>query len=155
MWLKCSLYSKNCFSPYFRLFLRVFHLTSGYFLRAPDNSNFFRFPLKVRVIGSRPYLLNHWISFPSEIQCLFGRFVCFHIFQGRALKIFFDIISLIKSVTKIQVQMETCPIDGILYFQTCVIAISIDKSEFSWPFAKCIWELDFSTRFLVSATQNT
>ena len=27
-------------------------LTSGYFLRAPDNSNCFRFPLKVRVIGS-------------------------------------------------------------------------------------------------------
>ena len=31
----------------------VFYLTLGYFLRAPDNSNFFRFPLKVRVIGSR------------------------------------------------------------------------------------------------------
>ena len=30
-------------------------LTSGYFLQAPDNSNFFRFPLKVRVIGSRLY----------------------------------------------------------------------------------------------------
>ena len=26
----------------------VFYLTLGYFLRAPDNSNFFRFPLKVR-----------------------------------------------------------------------------------------------------------
>ena len=34
----------------------VFYLTLGYFLRAPDNSNFFRFPLKVRVIGSRLYL---------------------------------------------------------------------------------------------------
>ena len=42
MCLKCSLYSKNFF----------FFLTSGYFLRAPDNSNFFLFPLKVRVIGS-------------------------------------------------------------------------------------------------------
>ena len=31
----------------------VFYLTLGYFLRAPDNSNFFQFPLKVRVIGSR------------------------------------------------------------------------------------------------------
>ena len=31
------------------------HLTLGYFFRAPDNSNFFRFPLKVRVIGSRLY----------------------------------------------------------------------------------------------------
>ena len=31
----------------------VFFLTPGYFLQAPDNSNFFRFPLKVPVIGSR------------------------------------------------------------------------------------------------------
>ena len=31
----------------------VFYLTLGYVLRAPDNSNFFQFPLKVRVIGSR------------------------------------------------------------------------------------------------------
>ena len=38
MWLKCSLYSENCF-----------YLTSGYFLRAPDNSNFFLFLLKVPV----------------------------------------------------------------------------------------------------------
>ena len=28
----------------------VFYPTLSYFLRAPDNSNFFRFPLKVRVI---------------------------------------------------------------------------------------------------------
>ena len=28
----------------------------GYFLRAPANSNLFRFPLKVRAIGSRLYL---------------------------------------------------------------------------------------------------
>ena len=28
--------------------LFFFFLTSGYFLRAPDNSNFIRFPLKVR-----------------------------------------------------------------------------------------------------------
>ena len=31
----------------------VFFLTAGYFLGARDNSNIFRFPLKVRVIGSR------------------------------------------------------------------------------------------------------
>ena len=42
---QCSLYGKNCF----------FFLTSGYFIRAPDNSNFFRFPLKVRVIGRLLY----------------------------------------------------------------------------------------------------
>ena len=34
----------------------VHFLTPGYFLRAPDNSNCFRFPLKVRVIGSRLYI---------------------------------------------------------------------------------------------------
>ena len=32
-----------------------FYLTFGYFLRAPDNSNFFRFPLMVRVSRSRLY----------------------------------------------------------------------------------------------------
>ena len=31
-------------------------LTPGFFLRAPDNLNFFRFLLKVRVIGSRLYI---------------------------------------------------------------------------------------------------
>ena len=31
----------------------VFYVTLGYFLRTPDNSNLFRFPLKVRVMGSR------------------------------------------------------------------------------------------------------
>ena len=36
---------KNCFFP-----------APGYSLRAPNNSNLFRFPLKVRVIGSRLYL---------------------------------------------------------------------------------------------------
>ena len=40
----------------------VFYLTLGYFLRAPDNSNFFRFPLKVRVIGCRLYLRKISIS---------------------------------------------------------------------------------------------
>ena len=50
MLLKCSQCSKNCF-----------YRTLGFFLRAPDNSNsgytshFFRFPLRVRVIGSRKY----------------------------------------------------------------------------------------------------
>ena len=33
----------------------MFWALPGYFLRTPDNSNFFRFPLKVRVIGSRLY----------------------------------------------------------------------------------------------------
>ena len=56
MWLKCSLCRKNC------LFL-----TLGYFLRAPDNSHFFRFPLKVRVIGSRLYnLLNSSVCLLQE-----------------------------------------------------------------------------------------
>ena len=40
----------------FHLTKLFFYLTSGYFLRAPDDSNFFRFPLKVRVIGSRLYI---------------------------------------------------------------------------------------------------
>ena len=47
MWLKCSLYSKNCF-----------FLTSGYLLQAPDNLNFFRYPLKVWVVRSRLYFRN-------------------------------------------------------------------------------------------------
>ena len=44
---RCSLYSKSFFS-----------LNCGYILRAPDNSNFFQFPLKVRVIGSRLYIFK-------------------------------------------------------------------------------------------------
>ena len=35
---------------------KLFFLTPGYFLRAPDNSNLFRFLLKVRVIKSRLYI---------------------------------------------------------------------------------------------------
>ena len=35
-----------------------FSLTSGYLPRGPDNWNFFPFPLKVRVIGSRLYLFK-------------------------------------------------------------------------------------------------
>ena len=35
---------------------KLFFLTPGYFLQAPDNSNLFRFPLKVRVIKSRLYI---------------------------------------------------------------------------------------------------
>ena len=31
----------------------AYFLTSGYLLQTPDNSNFFQFPFKVRVIGSR------------------------------------------------------------------------------------------------------
>ena len=41
----------------------VHFLTLGYFVRAPDNSNCFRFPLKVWVIGNRLY--THW--FPASI----------------------------------------------------------------------------------------
>ena len=51
MWLKCSLYSKNCSSPYFPAIF--FELPIA---RTSDNSNFFRFPLKVRVVGSRLYV---------------------------------------------------------------------------------------------------
>ena len=47
MWLKCSLYSKNCF-----------FLTSGYLLQASDNLNFFWYPLKVWVVRSRLYFRN-------------------------------------------------------------------------------------------------
>ena len=35
-----------------------FFLNFGYILRAPDNSNFFQFPLKVLVIGSRLYIFK-------------------------------------------------------------------------------------------------
>ena len=58
MWLKCSLCSKNCF----------FSLTPRCFLRAPDNSKLFRFPLKVRVIGSQLYRWNTKIR--STMLCL-------------------------------------------------------------------------------------
>ena len=51
MWLKCLLYRNNCFLPYLRLFFFDLSVT-----RTPDNSNFFRFPLKVRDIGSRLYI---------------------------------------------------------------------------------------------------
>ena len=49
----------------------IFYLTLGYFLQAPDNSNFFRFPLKVRVIVSRLYfffvsLFLHAALFPRS-----------------------------------------------------------------------------------------
>ena len=46
-----QLYVTKMFTVHEKLF--VFFLTAGYFLGAPDNSNIFRFPLKVRVIGSR------------------------------------------------------------------------------------------------------
>ena len=44
---------KNCFFPYSRYFPR----TSWSVTRTPDNSNFFRFPVKVRVIESRLYVI--------------------------------------------------------------------------------------------------
>ena len=46
MWLRCSLCSKNCF----------FTLLSAIFFELPITRTFFRFPLKVRVIGSRLYI---------------------------------------------------------------------------------------------------
>ena len=60
------------------------HLTSGYFLPAPDNSNFFRFPLNVRAITSRRVIqVEQWRlsilnknepkvlgSFESHVQCV-------------------------------------------------------------------------------------
>ena len=54
MWLECSLCSKNCF---FSLLPAIFFELP--ITRTPDNSNLFRFPLKVRVIGSRLYFGNH------------------------------------------------------------------------------------------------
>ena len=45
-----QLYVTKMFTVHEKLF---FFLTAGYFLGAPDNSNIFRFPLKVPVIGSR------------------------------------------------------------------------------------------------------
>ena len=48
MWLKYSLCIKNSF----------FSFLPAVFIRAPDNSNFFRFLLKVRVIGSRLYIIG-------------------------------------------------------------------------------------------------
>ena len=40
-----------------------FSLTPSYFLLAPDNSNFFRFPLKVRVIESQLYWLLYHVQY--------------------------------------------------------------------------------------------
>ena len=58
MWLKCSLFNKNCF----------FFFTSGYFLRAPDNS--IRFPLKVRGLDIfMPSLSQRLMSFENYSPC--------------------------------------------------------------------------------------
>ena len=50
----------------------VFHLLYGHLFSTPDNSNLFRFPLKVRVIGSRLYLffelLDIWLNISHEIH---------------------------------------------------------------------------------------
>ena len=45
-----------CYLIAFPSYPFAYFLTSGYLHQTPDNSNFFRFPLKVRVIGSRLYL---------------------------------------------------------------------------------------------------
>ena len=50
MWLKCSQCSKNCFFTVLSAFFFELPIT-----RTPDTSHFFRFPLRVRVIGSRMY----------------------------------------------------------------------------------------------------
>ena len=50
MWLKCSLCSKNCFFSLLPAIFFEFPIT-----RTPDNSNLFRLPWKVRVIGSQLY----------------------------------------------------------------------------------------------------
>ena len=55
MWLKCSLCSKNCF---------FYFLLSAIFFELPITRTFFRFPLKVRVIGSRLYRnRSKWVIF--------------------------------------------------------------------------------------------
>ena len=41
--------------------------TSGYLLQTPDNSNFFQFPLKVRVSGSRVY--SKKLGTPESLAC--------------------------------------------------------------------------------------
>ena len=51
MWLKCSLCSKNCF--FFPLLPAIFCELP--ITKTPYNSNLFRFPFKVRVIGSQLY----------------------------------------------------------------------------------------------------
>ena len=64
MWLEYSLCSNNCF-----------FLTPGYFLRALDNSNLLRFPLKVRVIGSRLYLKLQLQRTEMNFEKVWGRTV--------------------------------------------------------------------------------
>ena len=64
MWLKCSQWSKSCSFPYSR----------GYFL--PDDSNCFRFPLKVQVIGSWLYIIIWKACITSKLEKNFS----FHIF---------------------------------------------------------------------------
>ena len=46
----------------------AYFLTSGYLLQTPDNSNFFRFPLKVRVIGSRLYNYSVQLCYDAETR---------------------------------------------------------------------------------------
>ena len=58
----------------------AYFLTSGFFLQTLANSNFFRFPLKVRVIGSRlyhvfPHPRNYWeIGYERSEQKVLGSF---------------------------------------------------------------------------------
>ena len=47
----------------------AYFLTSGYLLQTPDNSNFFWFPLRVRIIGSRLYILSPYRAFWEEWTC--------------------------------------------------------------------------------------
>ena len=48
-----------------------YFLTSGYLLQTLDNSNFSRFPLKVRVIGSRLYIIFTRLKMPHHISIKF------------------------------------------------------------------------------------
>ena len=69
MWLRCSLCSKNCFLPYPRLFS-----SNSRQLELPITRAFFRFPLKVRVIGSRLYVQLFILPISrvvgNKVQCL-------------------------------------------------------------------------------------
>ena len=108
IWLKCSLYSKNCF-----------FLTSGYLLQAPDNLNFFRYPLKVWVVRSRLYFRNPvkgilWTINRDKknfiIQCT-------------------DCMLWLKFIRRVQL------IKFLLYFKVYIITIHLSKQpKETWKF---------------------
>ena len=71
MWLECSLCSKNCFFSLLPAISFEFPIT-----RTPDDSNHFRFPLMVRVIGSRLYFSFWAWPWSLEIQLQEGSRTC-------------------------------------------------------------------------------